>query len=114
MKRNIFIVTAIYALFATTSFAAAVVPDNAHVIQVRVDADGRGMIFFDQPLGTPSACGQDSSYKNALAFSATSGKAALAMALSAKATGATVGAYGTGACGVYGDYVEDFAYGMMH
>jgi hypothetical protein len=105
---------ALSGLFAASSFAAAALPASAHVVQIRVDSNGQGMIFFDQTfVGTPAACGQDSVYKSALAFNATTGKAALAMALAAKATGATVAAYGTGACSVYGDFVEDFAYGVI-
>lgn len=72
---------------------------NAHVTQVRVDADGRGIVFFDQNLsGAVSACGQDNAFKNAMAFNPTTGKGLLAVALAAKATGTTVDAYGSGAC----------------
>lgn len=105
---------ALSVTFATTSFAAAAL-GSAHVLAVRVDGDGRGIVFFDQPLaGSPVACGQVSSYKNALAFSATTGKGALAMALSAKATGSLVDVYGTGVCNVYGNWVEDLDYGVVH
>ena len=91
---------------------------NAHVTQVRVEASGRGIVFFDQNLaaygGSVAACGQDNAYKNAMAFNSSTGKGLLALALSAKATGTTMDAYGTGACDVYGDYVEDFSYAINH
>ncbi len=88
---------------------------NAHVTQVRVEADGRGIVFFDQNLaGAGAACGQDNVYKNAMAFNMTTGKALLAVALVAKSAGTTIDAYGSGACGVYGDYVEDFSYAVNH
>ncbi len=101
-------------VLSTQAFAYGVV-SNVHVIQVRVDGDGRGMLVFDQPLsGAVAACGQDSSYKNAMAFNATTGKGLLALGLSAKATGTTIDVYGTGSCGVYGDYVEDIGYAVNH
>ena len=104
-----------FLLLAGTGAFAAGAAENVHVIQVRVDANGSGMVFFDKPIaGAPAACGQDSSYKNALAFNGTQGKGVLAVALAAKTTGATVFAYGTGVCGVYGDYVEDWAYGVSN
>ena len=97
------------------SQAHAIGSVTAHVVQVRVDASGTGMVFFDQPVvGSPSACGQDSAYKSAFAFGATpAGKNILAFALFAKATNATVTVYGSGACTVYGDYVEDWSYGQL-
>jgi hypothetical protein len=110
-----FVARAIAALsitFATTSFAGAAL-SSAHVLAVRVDATGSGIIFFDQSfVGTPATCAQPG-YQSALAFNATTGKSALAMALTAKATGSAVEVYGTGACGVYG-VVEDYSYGVLH
>jgi hypothetical protein len=98
--------------FATSTFAGAAL-SSAHVLAVRVDANGSGVIFFDQPfVGTPSSCAAPG-YQSALAFNATTGKAALALALSAKATGSPVEVYGTGACGVYG-VIEDYSYGVLH
>ena len=107
------VLAALAVTAAAPAFAAAGL-SSAHVVAVRVDANGTGMIFFDQPLaGTPVACGQNSGYNNALAFNATTGKGALAMALSAKATGSPIEVYGTGVCGIYGNYVEDFSYGVV-
>ena len=84
--------------------------------QVRVDIDGRGMVVFDQPLaGSPASCTHPA-YTNAFSFSTATdgGKAILAMALTAKTTGARVYAYGTGACSIYGgSWVEDMFYGVM-
>lgn len=92
------------------------VANNAKVIQIRIDQDGKGMVVFDQPLGnTPAACG-NSYYANALAFNVTSGggKGIMAMALAAKAAGSSITAYGTGACNVYdGAHVEDWSYGVV-
>ena len=100
-------------LLATQAHAIGAV--TGHVIQVRVDGSGAGMVIFDQNIGNaPPACGQDSSYKNALAFSGNAaGKNILAMALFAKATNAVVVAYGVGTCAIYGDYVEDWSYGQV-
>jgi hypothetical protein len=106
---------AILGLALTSQAFAIGSVTGAHVTQVRVDADGRGMVFFDQNLaGAMAACGQDSAYKNAMAFNPSTGKGLLAVALAAKAAGTTIDAYGSGACGVYGDYVEDFSYAVNH
>lgn len=86
------------------------------IVAVRVDRDGRAMAFFDQRIGsTPPACVHDA-YKSALSFDASTpgGKAVLAAVLMARANGATVTAYGRGACDVYGGHVEDWDYGVTN
>jgi hypothetical protein len=86
------------------------------VVSVRVDIDGRGMVAFDRPVGNQPASCRVGTYENALAFDANTpgGKAVLATALAAKATGDLVAAYGTGNCNIYGgSYVEDWAYGVV-
>lgn len=92
------------------------VVDSAKIIQVRIDQDGKGMVVFDRLIGgTPATCVHPT-YKNALSFDATTngGKAIMAVALSAKATGVAVTAYGTGTCGIYGGaHVEDWSYGVV-
>lgn len=74
------------------------------------------MVMFDQLIaGTPATCVHPA-YTNALSFNATTGggKAIMAMALTAKTTGASVEVYGTGACGIYGGaHVEDWNYGVI-
>lgn len=96
---------------ATSAFAFGALT-IAHVTQVRVDANGTGIIFFDQPLVGVATCA-NAYYNNALAYNATTGKGALALALSAKATGSPIEVYGTGSCGVYPNTVEDFSYGVV-
>jgi hypothetical protein len=85
------------------------------VVGVRVDGNGKGVVFFSQPIaGTPPSC-VISTYNNGLAFDATTdgGKAVLAWALSAKAAGTSVAyVFGTGACSVYTGSVEDWYYGV--
>lgn len=94
--------------------AAAAGTVYSTVVAVRVDATGRGMVVFNDNIGgTPPAC-RHSSYFNALAFDANTagGKAILALALSAKATGSPVQANGNGTCIAYGGaFVEDWDYG---
>jgi hypothetical protein len=102
---------ALLTCIAGQALAAGVVVGK--VIAVRVDSNGRGMVFFDQPIGgTPPSCVHPA-YLNALSFDATSGgKSVLAAALAAKATGETVTAYGLGACVNYNNnWVEDWNYG---
>lgn len=101
-------------LVSPYSYAAGSIA-TATVTSVRVDADGKGMVFFSSALaGTPPGC-VSSPYFNALAFdtSTSGGKAALALALAAKSSGSLITAYGTGNCGVYGNFVESFDYGEM-
>ena len=89
---------------------------NAHVLYVRVDVDGRGVVTFDSTIvGTPPAC-VISYYNNAFAFDSNTagGKAILATVLSAKASGSLVSVYGTGACAIYGVSVEDWGSGSMY
>jgi hypothetical protein len=83
---------------------------TAHVIQVRVDRQGQGMVVFDATIsGTQPSC-VAAPYVNAFAFDANTagGRAILSTALSAKATGSMVTVYGNAACSTYGSYVEDW------
>jgi hypothetical protein len=100
------------ALIGTVEAAGSV---TARVTHVRVDRDGLGMILFDQNVvGTPASC-RVSAYVTALAFNSNTagGKALLAAALTAKAMGEPVIAYGTGTCTVYGNWVEDVDYAVF-
>lgn len=104
-----------FVLLTTNQALAAGSVINAKVTEVRIDADGKGMVFFDQPLGaTPASCFIPY-YANALAFntSTAGGKAILATVLTAKATGGKMIVHGSGACGHYGAYVEDWSVGQI-
>lgn len=89
---------------------------TAKVVDIRVDRNGLGMVIFDQPIaGSPPSC-VHVAYTNALSFDANTagGKAILAAALVAKASGDTVNAYGTGECANYGNaWAEDWSYGHV-
>ena len=89
---------------------------DAKVIQVRMDKNGWGMVIFDQNLGGTQPSCVAAPYANALAFDSNTagGKAIAAMALTAKATSSPITVYGTGACSVYGAYLEDWSYGVIH
>jgi hypothetical protein len=110
MKR---LISAALSAFVCSVACAAGAVDSAKVVQVRIDQDGKGMVIFDRPMaGTPPGC-VVSVYANALAFGNTpSGRAVMALALTAKTTGSTVTAYGLGTCAVYGSYAEDWNYGV--
>lgn len=115
MKRR-FVLIAMVTWATTLAAMANGSLAGARVLLVRVDKQGQGIVVFDQNVsGTPPPC-VSSSYANAMSFDANTsgGKAILAMALSAKASGSVVEAYGTGACSVYGNYVEDMNYGVVH
>lgn len=113
MKRLIF--ASIALCIATQSIAIGSV--TAKVSRVRIDQDGRGMVIFGTSVKNSAAtCVDTVNFPNALAFNATNnaGKAILAVALAAKATGAIITAYGASTCGIYDNrYVEDWATGEM-
>jgi hypothetical protein len=109
-----FVASVLLAGMATQAVAAGSV--QGKVIDVRVDRGGQGMVTFDQQItGQQPGC-VAAPYRNAFAFNVNTdgGKAILAVALAAKATGDTVIVYGTGACDTYGNqYVEDWSYGHI-
>ena len=114
MKNQILSIWAFTFLFASTAYGIGSVQD-AKIIKVRVDNNGPAMIIFDKQIsGTPPAC---PTYTNGFGIDTTNpgGKSVLSMALAAKATGSSVDAYGTGACGVYGGYViESWHFGSIN
>lgn len=116
MKIMKHLVAALLGLCISSQALAAGAIGSAKVINVRIDQDGKGMVIFDQPIaGTPATCVHPA-YTNALSFNTTTGggKAIMAMALTAKTTGASVTVYGTGACEIYGGaHVEDWSYGVI-
>lgn len=86
------------------------------VTSIRIDQSGNGMVFFDKNVsGTPPGC-VISAYQNAFAFNTNTagGKAIYAMVIAAKASGATIVAYGLGTCGTFGSYVEDWDTGVAY
>ncbi len=105
-------VASIIGLFAAqTALAAGSV--TAHVINVRIDQSGKGIVFFDQNLAGSPTCIQPT-YENALAFdtSTAGGRAIMARALAAKASGDLIKVVGTGTCTIYGNaWAEDWLYG---
>jgi hypothetical protein len=111
MKRTIGVLSGLF--LSALAVGAGHVP-SATVIGVRVDRDGKGLVIFDRPVGgTPPGC-VIAYYANSLAFNANDagGKAILALALAAKASGDAVTVYGTGTCTLYGHSVEDWEYGQ--
>ena len=89
---------------------------NARVTDVRIDQDGKGMVFFDAAIGaSPPGC-VNAAYANALAFNTNTagGRSILAVVLTAKANGNLISAIGTGSCALYGSSsVEDWSYGHL-
>ncbi len=106
----------IFALFASFVGVAQAGGQVAHpvVVQVRVDSSGNGIVFFDQLIGGAPATCATPAYNNAFAFNANTagGKAILALALLAKASGTPLfQVYGSGSCSVYSGTVEDWSWG---
>ena len=85
---------------------------NDFTAPIRIDQTGKGFVYFDQNLVGSPTCVM-STYENALAFDTNTagGKAIMARALAAKATGDLIKVYGTGTCSVYGSWAEDWLYG---
>ena len=101
------------------AWAAPAAVSRLTVDVVRVDKSGKGYVIFDSPLAGDVAACRTSQYTRHLAFDANTagGKAVLAAALAAKATGATMTAHSAGSCTNYGSAthgVEDWYYGYMH
>ena len=89
---------------------------SARVDHIRIDQNGWGMVYFDvDALGTRPSCVASDNMR-ALAFDTNTagGKAILAVAESAKAQGTIMVVLGTGSCGVYSSYVEDWSYGLQY
>lgn len=107
-------ITAIVGIFLSTVAFGAGSISSALVLGVRVDREGKGLVIFDRPIdGAPPSC-VIAYYNNALAFDANEvgGKAILALALAAKASGDPITVHGTGACATYGHSVEDWSTGQ--
>ena len=107
-------IIAIVGIFLSGAALAAGSISNALVLGVRVDREGKGLVIFDRPVGgVPPSC-VIAYYANALAFNANEvgGKAILALALSAKASGDPMTVHGTGTCITYGHSVEDWSTGQ--
>lgn len=108
---------AILALISSIANAKGVAY-NATVVDVRIDHTGHGFIKFKQPLvdahgSTIPDCTQEQ-YSNMLAFDVNTagGKAVMAIALSAKASGRLIHGVGAGKCDIYG-VMEDWSYGWV-
>jgi hypothetical protein len=107
-------ISALIGIFLSALAVGAGSISSAQVLGVRVDREGKGLVIFDRPVGAaPPSC-VIAYYANALAFNANEvgGKAILALALAAKASGDPVTAHGTGACAIYGHSVEDWSTGQ--
>jgi hypothetical protein len=97
------------------SFAFATSSVTGLVSNVRVDATGHGMVFFSVTIsGSPSCI--SSNYNNAFAFDANTvgGRTFVALAMTAKASGDAITAFGLGTCNIYSGYAEDFDYGSSN
>lgn len=114
-KINIVMALVLAVLFGC-DYAFAIGNVTGKITQIRVDADGRAMIFFDKPIqGSVPSCVHPA-YTSVLAVDASTdgGKAVLSMALTAKTSDRLVTAYGLGQCSVYGpSNAEDWNYGII-
>ena len=115
MRSILFILCSLLSLNA----AAYGYISGAKVVQVRIDQGGQGMITFDKAIGggngtTRPGC-VNAAYINMFSFNTNTaaGRAIMAMALAAKATGSPVEAVGLNACTIYSNIVEDISYGII-
>ena len=108
------------ALAAFSVFADGSV--TAKVNSVRVDSDGRGIVFFNSNIITPAGCCPDPNicFMNAFAFdtNTTGGKSLFSLAISAQLSGKSVTAFGKNSCLVYPrgagqGWAEDLSYITM-
>src|SRR5438876_8918493 len=82
------------------------------VVNIRVDADGRGMVQFDTTVSSQASCG--TALANSFGFDTKTagGKAVLTLLTSAKLSGKKVQATGSGLCTVYSN-AEDYSSGVL-
>jgi hypothetical protein len=105
----------VFAIACMTAGQAALAGGTVtgHVVNVRIDHTGKGVVYFDVNLtGSPTCI--ESTYSNGLAFDTATpaGRAIMARALAAKATDDLIKAVGSGACTIYENgWVEDWLYG---
>lgn len=101
-------------MFSTVHSGATFGTVTGKVVKIRIDASGKGMIFFDKPIGggTPSCA--ISHYASALAIDASTdaGKAVLSLMTTAKVTESEVIAHGFGRCETY-SVVEEWNHGFI-
>lgn len=85
---------------------------NTTVVRVRTDYHGKAMIFFAVDISNHASCVIPTYYTAfAIDTSTAGGKAALSAALTAKATGGKVRAFGLGFCQNYGpSTAEDLSF----
>lgn len=86
------------------------------VASIRIDANGKGMVFFDRAtVGIPPPCAV-SAYARAFAFDTNTvgGRAILEALQAARTRFSLVEAQGAGTCTVYNGYVEDVVFIMAH
>lgn len=82
------------------------------IATVRTDVDGKGIIEFSQTIGgSPPTC-VATGFNLMMSFNANTagGRAILAVALVAKASGSQVLAVGGGTCNLYSNTIEDLVY----
>lgn len=95
------------------SLAHAETRVTGKVLQVRVDSSGLGFIRFDVPRGhAPAACGDSHNYHLAFNTNTNGGKGILSLALTARSTGQTLVAIGSGECSGY-NVVENWSWGYV-
>lgn len=118
MKLKVVIINSLISLVLTSAGAYAgetFGTVSGTITKIRIDANGRAMIYFDKPIegGTPACV--HSSYSTALAIDASTegGKAVLSMAMLAKVNQSNVKAHGFGKCSVY-SVVEDWNHGFLN
>ena len=95
------------ALSVTSSAAAAGTDYTGKISHVRVDNDGRGLLYFG-PVLSGASC-RDPGLRNVLAFKldTEAGRALYHLALSQFLAGIPVRVFGTGACTIYGPNVTE-------
>ena len=87
--------------------------NSFEVVQVRVDASGKGYIKFASALTvSPPSCGNSNPRSLAFNTNTKGGAAIMALALTAQATEKKIWAIGTNTCSIYGT-VESYSWGYM-
>ena len=102
----------IASIFVASTAGANGVANQLLIDNIRVDASGKGVVTFTEPLTDSPPCAIDKDTKMAFDLNTEGGKGFYAMLLSAQATGKKTYVRGKGACDIYSS-IESISLGRI-
>ena len=99
------------ALVGSSAFASS--KNGLLITKIRVEVDGRAVIYFNSTI-SGYACAGWANDSMAIPLNTDGGKSALSQLMAAKLAGRTVDVVGLGTCTLYGGNVEGLEYFTIH